>query len=387
MLKKHLKINETAIAAIAVIIIATSLFTSYRRDKIVEEASQKERKEEQVAEVDSEQKKLYLQAPWRKEYEDAVNEYIDSSAKAYEVLNTELLKKLQPFEVATESFGNFDIFDDNGSSVETTTNGYKLNFKNFKSIFTDGRYAEVTATKNERVVAQKKFADPITDVSKVETPDTSYFIVQTFAGGAHCCIEIIPIVVNQSKIFIGENVIDAGDSGGAVYALKNEPLVFLKDNKLYFISGDTRFSYFYTDYADSTTMLLQTVYGIDRATGKVEDASNEFPREYKKMVSVLDTAMDKIQKYDSEKIQSVFKYAISHDYIHLNPTLRFFADSKIKRNTASGLPKYENDLNFFSDNTETENHRIDDIIKEALYLLNRSRIGEMEDQDTIPLVP
>lgn len=383
MLKKYLKINETAFAGIVLLIIAVPLLTSYQNKKSAKEISQKQ----QTEVATTTQEKLYAEAPWRKEYEDAVDEYINSPIKAYEVLSAELLKKLQPFEVVTESIGDFDIFNENGSSIETTTNGHKLKFKNFKSIFTDGRYAEVTATKNGRVVAQKKFADPITDVIKVETQDTSYLIVQTFAGGAHCCIEIIPIVVSQSKTFIGENIIDAGDSGGSVYAPKDKPLIFLKNDRLYFISGDTRFSYFYTNYADSTSMLLQTVYSVNKTTGEIEDASSEFSGEYKKMISVLDTAMDKIQKYDKEKIQSVFKYHMSHEYIHLNPTLRFFADTKIKGNTASGLPKYENDLNFFSDNTETENYHFGELTKEALYLLNGSSISKLEDQDDIPLLP
>lgn len=383
MLKQYLKINETVFAGIVLLIIVVPLFIGYQNKRVTEGVLQKEH----ATKGDFEERKLYTEASWRKEYEDAVDEYINSPVKAYEVLSAELLQKLQPFNVETESIGDFDIFDENGSSIETTTNGHKLKFKNFKSIFTDGRYAEVTATKNGRVVAQKKFADPITDVIKVETQDTSYLIVQTFAGGAHCCIEIIPIVVSQSKTFIGENVIDAGDSGGAVYAPKDKPLIFLKNDRLYFISGDTRFSYFYTNYADSTSMLLQTVYSVNKTTGEIEDASSEFFGEYKKMISVLDTAMDKIQKYDKEKIQSVFKYYISHEYIRLNPTLRFFADTKIKGNTASGLPKYENDLNFFSDNTETENYHFGELTKEALYFLNGSSISKLEDQDDIPFLP
>lgn len=362
MLKKYLKINETALAVIILLIIAVPLFTSYQNKKTANEAIQKQltKEAEDNAFVEklkqAEQLRMYTEAPWRKEYENAVNSYIDSTSGADGILVAGLFKKLRPYKTQTKLVFDTASSTDNVLKILIEARGYTFTFENVST--GDGWYeldSKITAEENGKIVFQKEMDFGMSGVILAESTDATYLLVSTYSGGMHCCTEILPIVVNQKGIFEGASL-NTGNMGFA-----NDTDFFLKDKGLYFVTRDDRFEYFYTDFADSQEMFLPVPYYVDKQTGGLVKATSEFYTDYQKMISVLDTAMSKIRKYDQKKLNDVFEYAVSREFTHLNPTLRLFAVIETTKDDIAGnekwgepLRKYRDDLSFLLNNNDKQ---------------------------------
>lgn len=348
MTKRKITINETAVIAVTVLILGSILFAI--KGPFVGTQKLQEEIEPSVQYEEPKQDPLYLQASWRKEYERAVDEYVNTNTTVKDTLVSDILKKLQPYEVKPKMIGVFTPFSKKPEKASFKTMGYEFDFENVAN-YSEGSGGAIVNIKKDGEVVLKRELGMLMNVAYVESSPTSYFVIETFTGGSHCCFEVLPIIITEKTVsFSEEGESELGDLSIINNKNTNNPRLFLKNDGLYFMFYDNRFAYFYTDFSNSEGMFLPVVYNINKKTGVIRSATSEFTAEYKKMVSTLDIAMSKIRKYDKEKIAMVFKNYESVEYAQPPVVLRIFAMSKITDNIDEALVKFKEDLSFFLGN-------------------------------------
>lgn len=93
---------------------------------------------------------------------------------------------------------------------------------------------------------------------QVKTKNQSTKIFKLFTFGAHCCVSLVPVTVIDNQIYVGE-LLDVMNTDTI-----SRDQFFVRDDKLYKIVYDDRFSYYNMSFAGSTAAFFPMIYLVDK---------------------------------------------------------------------------------------------------------------------------
>jgi hypothetical protein len=129
-------------------------------------------------------------------------------------------------------------------------------------------------------------------ISNVNYKNKSYYMVETYSGGAHCCIDRYPIVISGESIKMNKTI-DTGDVGGMGF--------FEKDGEVYVWMVNTDFSYFLISYSASSIMTYPNFYKFDKNTGVLIQVDEEFEEYYKKFINTQTAVIEQFKTSNYSK--------------------------------------------------------------------------------------
>lgn len=206
-----------------------------------------------------------------------------------------------------ESFLKTTSYDLNDLYSETKTpNPYTFNAKNYNFVFSTGKYPDINDGDNEfrdlQVFSKNKLV--FEDLSKELTDPTrnvyrfnnilnadynkkSYYLIEGWSGGAHCCHYFYPVIINGDTIKIGEQF----SNGNAA----DNPDFFIKNGSVYVWMQNSSFSYFISSYLVSNLAFFPSFYRIDELTGNLVPSDDKFKEFYAQFINERSAEVEKIK--------------------------------------------------------------------------------------------
>lgn len=138
-----------------------------------------------------------------------------------------------------------------GYSLENANDNVKFSAGNITFEFkrVDSYETSLKVRLHNSVILSNNYNGSVFDVYKIKWKEKEIILVNYFSGGAHCCTTAIPYLVNKDNIVEGQSMF-LGNTGSL-----NKGSFFIKNNNLYIVNEDDRFSYFEMDYATSSNTM------------------------------------------------------------------------------------------------------------------------------------
>lgn len=165
------------------------------------------------------------------------------------------------------------------------------------SLYNDGStsnsFEDLKILKNNKVVFGDTTESPERKVQRFVTVTNtdyggkSYYLIEGWGGGAHCCEYFYPVVISGNNIKVGEQF-DNGDDGNYGF--------FVKNGSVYIWMQNSNFSYFISSYAVSNVAFFPSFYRIDTATGNLIPSDSEFKTFYAQFVNQRENEVEKLKK-------------------------------------------------------------------------------------------
>ncbi len=142
-----------------------------------------------------------------------------------------------------------------------------------KVIFADEVYINVINNSNPELNKQIK-GFSLMKIIKVTSNNHEYYITKEYSGGNHCCFQQRVIKCEDGKFSIGE-LVDFGN-------IESDGNFYSKENELYQVQFDDRFSYFKVSFSDSYPMFFTSFYKYNKNSNQFLDISSELFSDYYK---------------------------------------------------------------------------------------------------------